>query len=148
MDNVIGEDSEEFFIIPQAPESGEHIFSNDKDWVELKKDDFGLVFDQKNIVNEEFDILKTKPYDSWVLDENGKQWIPPLPIPESTQTEPDENGNITYTTYYWNENIQSWNSEVITISTKPKTFSQEELDNMTRWEILNEKKSEDRDATS
>jgi len=41
-------------------------------------------------------FIETRPFDSWILDENTCSWIPPVPIPDDNKY------------YRWEEETQSW----------------------------------------
>ena len=57
--------------------------------------------------NEELDaFIPSKPFDSWVLDEEKANWISPIPMPND--------GKI----YVWNEETTSW-VEVVTETDEP-----------------------------
>ena len=47
--------------------------------------------------NETLDIfISPKPFDSWIFDNNTKDWTAPVSYPEDNQP------------YYWDENNQQW----------------------------------------
>ena len=48
-------------------------------------------------------FIPPKPYNSWTLNENTCCWDSPIPMPELTQEEIDNNNYYT-----WNEQNQTW----------------------------------------
>jgi len=48
-------------------------------------------------------FIAPKPYNSWTLNETTCQWEAPIPKPELTQEQIDDNNY-----YRWNEENQSW----------------------------------------
>jgi len=48
-------------------------------------------------------FIPPKPYNSWVLNEETCRWEPPIPQPELTQEQIDNNNYYT-----WNETNQTW----------------------------------------
>jgi hypothetical protein len=43
-------------------------------------------------------FIPEKPFNSWVLDEDSCNWVPPKPYPDQVEDE----------IYYWNEAIEDW----------------------------------------
>lgn len=56
---------------------------------------------------EDIDMfISPKPYNSWILNETTGQWEAPVPKPELTE---EQLNDETYTYYYfWLEEIESW----------------------------------------
>jgi len=48
-------------------------------------------------------FIPPKPYNSWTLNENTCLWEAPVPMPEYTQEQLDNNNK-----YIWNEDNQTW----------------------------------------
>ncbi len=52
------------------------------------------------IWNEELDFfIPPKPYDSWIFNEEAKNWDPPTPKPSFEETQME---------YLWDEEIKNW----------------------------------------
>lgn len=51
----------------------------------------GFKYDETNDV-----FLSPKPFDNWILNEEGLDWIPPLPIPDNQNP------------YYWDQENNNW----------------------------------------
>jgi len=48
-------------------------------------------------------FIPKKPYNSWILNETTCQWEAPIPMPELTQEQIDNDAG-----YKWNETNQTW----------------------------------------
>ena len=53
-------------------------------------------------------FIPPKPFNSWVLNETTCLWNSPIPMPELTQEQKDNNQYYT-----WNEETQSWTLQTI-----------------------------------
>jgi len=53
-------------------------------------------------------FIPPKPYDSWILDEQKKEWTPPVPMPALSENE----GCV------WKEDEQVWEKKLVIIEPK------------------------------
>ena len=63
----------------------------------------GYTYDQQRDA-----FIPPKPFNSWVLNEDTCLWNSPIPMPELTQEQKDNNQYYT-----WNEETQSWTLQTI-----------------------------------
>lgn len=58
---------------------------------------------------EDFDIfVSSKPFESWVLNETSGQWDPPIPMPDLTEEQ--KNDETYHYGFSWNEETQIWDA--------------------------------------
>lgn len=77
-------------------------FGEDTRWVQTSYNSnfrnryagMGMIYDE---VRDAF--INTKPFNSWVFDEELLDWVPPVPYPEITEN------NLLYD---WSEELENW----------------------------------------
>lgn len=58
---------------------------------------------------EDLDIfVSPKPFESWVLNETSGQWDPPIPMPDLTEEQ--KNDETYHYGFSWNEETQIWDA--------------------------------------